>query len=108
MWAKCGAKTACARKGIRVCEYLQPMPYIANDGSTDQIMIEVTASVVKRFDMLSDGDARANGYMTRQQLTIDMKQVYPDLEAADLVTVIFFNVIPEERCLEVGIDGISR
>jgi hypothetical protein len=90
-----GAKRATARQGIRVCEYLTPIPYVANDGSGDKVMIEVIASVVKRFDMLDDSDAQAHGYINRAQLKMDMEQVYPGIEPTDNVTVLFFNVLPE-------------
>ena len=71
------------------------MAYIANDGSEDQVMIEVIASVVKRFDMLDDSDAQAHGYINRHQLRLDMEQVYPGIEKSDIVTVMFFNLLPE-------------
>lgn len=71
------------------------MAYKANDGSEDQAMIEVIASVVKRFDMIDDSDAQAHGYINRHQLRLELERIYPGIEKSDMITVMFFNLLPE-------------
>lgn len=67
-----------------------PGPAILRFGPGDQLPAVVTAVTHTTATRLNDGDARRDGFGSREELFDALRQHYPDLRDCDLITIVEF------------------
>lgn len=85
---KTGYKESTVRKGRRSVQAGSNL--VLTDGSENQVAVHVTNVKMKRFDELTEPDARRDGFDSLEHLLEALKSIYPQINSRDLVTVISF------------------
>jgi len=79
---------------IRLGDASVPVPEIEMSDGRTSVRVRITSVDNKRaLGELTDDDARAEGFATREELLLDLRKYYPSVAAADQVTVISFQPI---------------
>jgi hypothetical protein len=88
-----GTKIATVRKGVRTF----PAGVIkAVSGVNDSLILQNVVTTTKKLSDLTEGDAKANGSDSLDELKADLSGDYPGIEPDDVVTVITFRVAPSD------------
>ncbi len=83
-----GRKRSTIRSGIRRVE-----PGGAAIVAGKQVIpVRLTRHVVKRFDELTEDDARTDGFDSLGALLEALRRFYPDLRGEDPVTIVYFDL----------------
>jgi hypothetical protein len=69
-------------------------PEITMSDGKDSVAIKIVrVDTSRRLDELTDDDAQAEGFETREQLLKDLSKYYPRAKPSDPVTVIYFEPV---------------
>lgn len=85
-----GCKRATIRKGLVKTKYPE---IIIHGGGRPVAKARIKAVTYKRVGELTDGDARLDGFSSRDELIKELKRVYGGISEEDWVTIIEFEVI---------------
>jgi len=85
----CG-KSNTMRKGDRNVG-LGKFMFVCTEDESYVKEVEVTMVVKKRFHNLDMMDAYGGGYPDRKMMIDELLKIYPDLDALDTITIVWFN-----------------
>ena len=81
-----GMKRSTVRAGVR---NIDPGAAEIVSGS-HAIPVEIMKTVIKRFDELTEQDARTDGFETLDGLAAALRRFYPQIGPADPVSIVYF------------------
>jgi|HubBroStandDraft_6_1064221.scaffolds.fasta_scaffold09771_2 hypothetical protein len=70
-----------------------------SDGRTSVRVLITKVDNSRTFEELTDSDAMAEGFCSREELLLDLRKYYPRVSAKDQVTVISFQLVAQTDTL---------
>lgn len=86
-----GIKRSTIRKGFKLYSLGYAVARSSNISEPD-LIIDIKSVTYKLFDDLSNDDAHMDGYLNREYLKYNLKDIYPDIKNTDMVTIVGFNL----------------
>ncbi|MBO8181789.1 MAG: ASCH domain-containing protein [Archaeoglobus sp.] len=86
-----GKKKTTVRKGIKIYERGEIVALTSNGEFFGRARI--IKVLVKRISELTEGDAKLDGFSSKEELMKELKRIYGEIKDKDLVSIIHFEVL---------------